>query len=294
MREEITKALEAAGVGLPIDLKAKLKDDNIEKQAIDFYEKTKIEPPAQMQRTMQQYAAKKETDMILLKVLKKLGADEADILSARASEKMHLLAELRAHDALARMILKIGHSAGVVMTPETQPTSTKDVLKLGIALQQIYGSLFDKVTQNSAAHDTLKKSLEIANSTIEKLRKEVKELNDGYNEVKEVLSNRVEVIAGSEAEHFHICGYSDIEETSLQWITWKIKSGKSPVFNADSNYPILSKVVLKDYSPNTAKFETLEAAQEFIDWLSGRSLTRKIADPSSLQIARFVAESFGS
>lgn len=285
MKDQILEAFKNAEISLPegLDLKG------LDKKAEKIYNNTRIETPKTMSRDLARNAGHKAADVALLKIAQKLGIKDADLLSARIKERTHLLAELRGHDSLVRMILKIGASAGLKFDPDNMPTSTIEALKVGIILQMIYASLADKANNSAGRERELLSAIEKQNAQLEKMQGRIDEIQGKASSIERVADLRAEVISGTEKSSFHICGEA---EHKIKWITWR-GPAKPPVYKVGDDHPTFSSIKMVASVNQAGIFKSLEDARDFMDWLQSRTLLKRVADPSSLRIARFVAEDFG-
>lgn len=289
MRDQIVKAFADANIQLPNTITDALSDEALAEQAEKFYRKTNIESASTMRRDMKIDYKRRLGDIALARIAKELGIKDQELVEARINERAVFLNELRSHDALVRMIQKIGIACGVYKpTAEGAPFSTSEALQLGIALQSIFGSLFTNASDAGGRIRALEAQVDHLHLKNEQLGNEVNRGKRDMFDLGEEASLRATVIEGTEDPYFHL--YAEDLEGNIGWITWD--SNQYPlIFNVGDELPEVRRIRIRTFSRKTAQFPTLEAAQELRDWLSARPIFKsRIGDPHSLRIARFVAE----
>jgi len=289
MRDQIIKAFEQANITLPRSVTEELSDEATAAEAEKFYRKTKIESAATMRRDMKIDYKRRLGDVALARIAKELGIKDQELVEARITERAQFLNELRSHDALARMIQKIGIATGLYKpSAEGELFSTREALQLGISLQSIFSALFTSASESGARIAELERQLDHLHATNERLTNEVNRgKNDMFN-LNEEASMRASVIEGTEDPYFHIC-CEDLEGNN-GWITWE-SNARPLIFNSGDELPEARRIRIRSFSNKTAQFPTIEDAREMIDCLEGRIIFKsRMVYPATLRIARFVAE----
>lgn len=285
MKEQLLAAFKKAHIELPEEVKSNLSEERLAKKAEKIYESTKIELHGTMGRDIEQKAGRLMGDIAVAKIAKKLGIEDAEIVSARLHEKTALLAELRGHDALVRMIMKIAASTGIIQdNPETSPTSTLRALKVGIALQYIYGSLMGKAVEKANREAELQSVIDSHEREIEKLRKQVGYIQKVNMQVEDAPDEKSVILAPA-SKYFHVHGDKP-EYGTLGWISWDTNA-QGP-FSYD-DLPPVNRLKLSTLK-KAASFKTAEDAACVVERLGRSALTRRLVVPSSLGVSQLVVK----
>lgn len=295
-RETIIGTLLSMEISIPREILEGIDSEKVKKIATKHYTNTQIENASMMDRSLQRDEGKRAADIALLGIAKKLGVKDADLVSARISEKTHLLAELRGHDSLVRMILKIASAAGLYSVDEhkKKPTSTLEALQIGVILQHIFSKLFDKALNNNKAYEELKETVTALRAEKESVQDELTILRLQNNKLSELAESRAEIIEVTAKPYFNICLNAtdpDADDEEI-WLTWK--SSESPVVYSPDVAIKPSSITLSKYNKKTARFYSHQEAKEFMEWILKRKLLKNIDYPEELRIVRFIAEDFGN
>jgi len=296
MREQLLQAFAKANVAAPEDSEVNPASPALLKEAEEFYNNTEIKTSSKMERSLDLNLDRRMQDLVFEKIAPMLGIDDADIVRARMGEQVRLLSELRGHDALADMLLKIGLCAGVVDDNEaSQPHSTIRALAIGKSLQNIFSKMNQTVMR--VLEDTSNERGKVAtlNQTITRLQTELAQQRSINLERTGPATNARSAINGTEAPYFIIIG--DLKADAKATDTTPLnKIGYLTVADPDDNK--ITKYVLRPTIEPLAirKFVDIEKARELIEkFLKNDGKHRFHRDQvCSFRIGRQAIEHWGS
>jgi hypothetical protein len=286
MKDQILAAFKKANVSLPPEVKEALSEESLARKAEKIYTNTQIELHGTMERDLAAKHSRTSADLAITKIAKKMGIEDAEIVSARIQEKTALLAELRGHDALVRMIMKISKSTGIIQDdPEKSPTSTLRALKLGVALQFIYGSLMEKASERNNREKELEEQIRIQNIELDRLREQVGHVQrvSGRPDDEDEEAENVVSIA---SKYFMIYGDKPDSDGPPGWLCWD--TNETGPFSFD-DLPPVNRLKLSSVVKKAANFKTEKDANQVVERLNRSVLVRKFAQPGSLSVAVLAA-----
>jgi hypothetical protein len=286
MKDQILAAFKKAKVPLPPEVQESLSEENLARRAEKIYTNTTIELHGTMERDLAAKHGRTAADLAITKIAKKMGIEDAEILSARLHEKTALLAELRGHDALVRMIMKIANSTGIIQdNPETSPTSTLRALKLGVALQFIYGSLMERASDKNRREAELEEQIRIQNIELDRLRLQVGNVQRTPSRPEEDEEDSSEVVAEA-SKYFMIYGDKPEYDGKVGWLCWETNEAGPFAFD---DLPPVNRLKLSNSVKKAMNFKTKEDADQVVERLNRSVLVRRFAQPGSLGVAKIAA-----
>lgn len=297
MRDQIIKAFEAAGQEPPHADDVNPQGEKLRLQAEEFYNNTSINF-SNIKRDTPLDPATVGAKYAWARILETLGVDDAMLVQARVNERDSLIAELRRHDALAMMLKKIGHAAGLYEPEDAdRPFSTVEALAAGVALQNIFSRLSDAAVTSMATAAKMREQLKASEGRVDRLTQQVSELQAKLSLAGDVSQRpRRSMTADDDVTNGKYFIIGDMKATDEASDASPIQQrGYLTVMDAEST-SLRKYALLPDKSAAVRSFHDVEKAKLLIEkMLQHKSKVR--LNPNqlcSLRIVRNVYELWGS